>query len=84
MTQVNVDQAKLQLSSLLKRARDGEEIVISDHGELLARLVPVAPVHSPRSPRRPGSAKGKIIIHESFYDALPNDIQRAFDGESEG
>ena len=79
MTQVNVDQAQLQLSSLLARAREGEEIVIADHGEPMARLVPV---HSPRGVRKPGSAKGKIRIHDSYFDPLPDDIQRIFEGGS--
>ena len=81
MTQVNVDQAAAQLSSLLARARDGEEIVIADHGRPLAKLVPV---RTARATRQPGSAIGKLKIHDSFFDPLPNDLQQAFEGETEG
>ena len=77
MTQVNVDQAKAELSALLMRVREGEEIVIADQGNPIARLVAV------RAPRKPGSAKGKIKIHDSFFDPLPDEVQRAFEGDSE-
>ena len=39
--EVNVHQAKTQLSELLRRVAEGEEIVIARAGTPLARLVPV-------------------------------------------
>jgi prevent-host-death family protein len=39
--QVNVLEAKTRLSSLIKAARDGEEVVIAHRGEPMVRLVPV-------------------------------------------
>ena len=29
--------------------------------------------------RKPGSAKGKIIIHDTFIDPLPDDTQKTFE-----
>ena len=37
---VNVHEAKTQLSRLLLKVRDGEEIIIARNGEPIARLVP--------------------------------------------
>lgn len=42
MKQVNIYEAKTQLSKLLKAAIDGEEVVIARDGVPLVRLVPVA------------------------------------------
>jgi prevent-host-death family protein len=43
MIQVNVHEAKTQLSQLLTRAEKGEEIVIARAGRPVARLVAVQP-----------------------------------------
>ncbi|MGI8539473.1 MAG: type II toxin-antitoxin system Phd/YefM family antitoxin [Rubrobacteraceae bacterium] len=74
---VNVHEAKTHLSRLLERVSMGEEIVIAKAGKPVARLVPEK---KRTEPRKPGSAKGEITIHDSFYDPLPEDILRAFEG----
>ncbi|MCC5870722.1 MAG: type II toxin-antitoxin system prevent-host-death family antitoxin [Gammaproteobacteria bacterium] len=40
--QVNILDAKNQLSELLKKAQRGEEIIIANRGQPVARLVPVS------------------------------------------
>jgi prevent-host-death family protein len=40
-SQVNLYEAKTQLSSLVERAAAGEEIVIAKNGKPMARLVPI-------------------------------------------
>jgi prevent-host-death family protein len=72
---VNLEQAKEQISSLLDRVRGGEEIVISDAGGPVARIVPI---DRSRQPRRPGSAKGKVQIAPDFDAPLPDEIIDAF------
>jgi prevent-host-death family protein len=67
MTQVNVHEAKTQLSRLLERAHAGEEIVIAKNGEPYARLVPL---EKPK-PREPGLLSGKV--EDSFFEPLPED-----------
>ncbi len=44
MKQVNISQAKAQLSRLLKEAVAGEEIVIARDGVPMVKLVPVEPL----------------------------------------
>jgi prevent-host-death family protein len=39
--QVNILEAKNRLSRLIKSVREGEEVVIANRGEPVARLVPV-------------------------------------------
>ncbi|MGH3086270.1 MAG: type II toxin-antitoxin system Phd/YefM family antitoxin [Rubrobacteraceae bacterium] len=74
---VNVHEAKTHLSRLLERVSAGEEIIIAKSGKPVARLVP----EKKRVKRRkPGGGIGRITIKESFYDPLPEDILRAFEG----
>lgn len=76
---VNIHEAKTHLSKLIERVRLGEEIVIAKAGEPVARLIP----EKRREPRKPGSAKGKFVIHDTFYAPLPDDILDLFEGKGE-
>lgn len=73
--QVNLYEAKTQLSRLVERAAGGEEILIAKAGVPVARLVPLAP---PR--RQPGQWKGRVVVRDDFDDPLPPEIQAAFEG----
>jgi prevent-host-death family protein len=75
--QVNVYEAKTQLSKLIDRAVAGEEVVISRAGKPMVRLVPVA---ARPARRTPGSARGQIRMSPDF-DELPEDLAAAFRGE---
>jgi prevent-host-death family protein len=74
---VNIHEAKTQFSKLIARVRMGEEIVIAKAGEPVARLVPEG---QRRKPRQPGTGKGQFLVHESFYEDLPEDLLDLFDG----
>ena len=63
MKTINVHEAKTHLSRLLESVAEGEEIIIARAGKPIAKLVPLK-----SKPRRPGSLKGKIRIHEDFDD----------------
>ena len=73
MKQVNVHEAKTQLSRLLERVRGGEEIVIAKNGVPVARLCPIGP--APR--RAPGILSGKI--GDQFFEPLPEDELEAWE-----
>jgi prevent-host-death family protein len=75
---VNIHEAKTHFSKLIARVRLGEEIVIAKAGEPVARLVPEK---QQRAPRLPGTGKGKIVIHDVFYDDLPEDLLDLFEGK---
>jgi prevent-host-death family protein len=74
MEQVNVHVAKTQLSRLLARVEQGEQIAIARGGKPVAMLVPHPPE---RAPREPGWAKGKIWIADDF-DEFDEQIARDF------
>ena len=69
--QVNIYEAKSKLSKLINQAIAGEEIIIARSGKPVAKLVPFK---KPIRNRKPGSAKGKIIIADDFDAPLPDDI----------
>jgi prevent-host-death family protein len=74
---VNLYDAKTQLSRLVDRAADGEEIIIAKSGKPRARLVPLAK----KVRRRPGIWKGKIWVAKDFDAPLPLEILAGFNGE---
>lgn len=75
--QVNIHEAKTQLSKLLARVQAGEEIVIAKSGRPIARLVPVTTRVKQRSP---GTAKGQVWVSDDFDAPLPDDVAEAFEG----
>ena len=76
MTVVNVHEAKTQLSRLLAQAEAGEEVVIARRGKPVVRLVAC----EPRGKRRPDVLKGKAVITDEFFDPLPEEELRAWEG----
>ena len=78
MRQVNIHEAKTNLSRLVDEVAGGDEIVIARAGKPVARLVPI---ESSKEPRLPGLLKGKIRIAEDFDAPLPEDILDDFEAD---
>ena len=75
--EVNVHEAKTQLSRLLKRVEEGEEITIARAGVPVARLIGIAPV---RKARPLGAMEGQIYVPDDFDAPLPADVLASFYG----
>lgn len=75
MIQVNLYDAKTQLSRLVERAAAGEEIVIAKGGRPLARLVPLA---RRTAPRELGFLVGRVRLGPDFDAPLPEDLASGF------
>ena len=73
--QVDIRQARTQLSRLIERATDGEEIIITKSGKPVARLVPYT---RKGAIRRPGTMRGKIRIKKNFDEPLPKELLVSF------
>lgn len=67
MFQVNIHQAKTNLSKLIKKAVNGEEVIIAKGNIPLVKLVGLA---SRESIRKIGSAQGFIDISDTFDDPI--------------
>jgi prevent-host-death family protein len=75
-TIVNVHEAKTNFSKLLERAHKGETIVLAKGGKPYARLVPLETL----GPRKPGALKGKFKLTKAFFEPLPEDELRRWEG----
>jgi prevent-host-death family protein len=78
---VNLYEAKTNLSGLVERVAEGEEIVIAKAGVPKARLVPII---GPHKRRQPGGWEGKVRIRKDFDEPLPLEVLKAFTGEPNG
>ena len=76
MKQVNMHEAKTQLSKLGELAWKGEKIVIAKAGKPYLDLVPHG---AHRQPRKPGRLKGQIELAADF-DETSDDLARLFEG----
>lgn len=70
----NIHEAKTNLSKLIEKTLNGEEIIIAKAGEPLVELV----VHKKKlKPRKLGLLKGKIVIPDNF-DEEDEEINKMF------
>lgn len=74
--QVNVHEAKTQLSQLLQRVSCGEDVIIARAGKPIACL---SRIPQELEQRRPGSARGLIRVAPDFDAPLPDDILADFE-----
>lgn len=81
METVNVDQAKIDFSRLLSRVELGEEIVISNRGLPIAKLIPFRTSLDRLSSL--GQDQGMFTVPDDFNAPLPEDILVAFEGRAE-
>jgi prevent-host-death family protein len=64
---VNIHEAKTHFSKLVRRAEEGEEIIVRRGSEPVARI---APLKKGGGVRGFGSMKGEIRIREDFDEPL--------------
>lgn len=69
---VNVYEAKTQLSRLLARVEQGEEILIARAGTPVARLVPVGP-----RGREFGQDRGRVTLADDFDEPLDDEFDES-------
>ena len=73
MTQtVSVDEAQDKLPDLLAQAVAGNEVIITEHGMPVARLVPV--VTPSKKKRVAGLNRGTILTSEDFDEPLSDEF----------
>ena len=68
-----IHEAKTNLSKLIQKARDGEEVIIAKGKEPVAKIVAL---HVAERPRKPGRFKGKIWWTEDAFDPLTGEELR--------
>ena len=60
MSTMTIEEAQAKLSEVIDKLAPGEEVIITRNAQPVAKLV--GQQRPSRKPRRPGSAKGKLVI----------------------
>jgi prevent-host-death family protein len=74
---VNLYDAKTNLSDLVERAAEGEEIIIAKNGKPCARLLALP---EQREPRQPGGWEGQIWCADD-WEETPQELIDAFEAD---
>lgn len=76
-TTVNVHEAKTNLSKLLLKVKQGEEVIIANAGKPAARLVPIEPEPAKR---RIGFLKGQFNVPDDIKTPFAEEVEEMFYG----
>lgn len=79
MQQVNIHEAKTNLSRLIEKAVNGEPFIIAKFGKPMVTVSAYAPPSDPA--KRIGFLKGQIKVPEDFDYMGKEEIQAMFAGE---
>jgi prevent-host-death family protein len=76
--EVDIYEAKAHLAQLLKSVAIGEEVIITEAGKPIAKLMPI---QSEGSHFRLGSAGGEFTVPDDFNDPDPEIEALFYDGD---
>jgi prevent-host-death family protein len=82
VTKLNVHEAKTHLSKYLDRVEAGETLILCRHNRPVAEVRPIQSGTKPQR-RKFGIDEGKFRLGPEFFEPLPDDILRSFNGEVE-
>lgn len=80
MIRVNTAEAKANFSKLVNAALRGERVVVCRHN---VEIVEIRPLPRQRQKLRPIGTDPTLEIPDSFFEPLPEDLLRAFEGGDE-
>ena len=70
---ITIEEAQAKLKELIGKLAPGEEIVITDNQQPVARLI--ATPETQRQPRRPGTLRGTVLYMAPDFDAPLEDFK---------
>jgi len=76
MLQVNIHEAKTQLSMLIEKVAGGESFIIAKAGKPMARVIPFA--QTQKQTKRVGFLAGQIEIPDDFDQIGQSEIEEIF------
>lgn len=82
MIRLNMHQAKTHLSRYLLAVERGETIILCRRNIPIAEIRPLPAER--REPRPVGLMRGEFAVPETFFDPLPEEMLRAFEGREGG
>jgi prevent-host-death family protein len=74
MTTVSIHEAQAKLAELIQRLTPGEEVIITENDQPVARLLPAAG-QPQRPPRRFGTLRGTVLYMAPDFDAPLEDFK---------
>lgn len=74
------DEAEANLAKLLDQVEAGEEVSIARGGGRVVKLVSEREPTAPKPRRVPGLLKDRIKLDDSFFDPLPEEELRLWEG----
>lgn len=77
MVKLNIHEAKTHLSKYLAKLKAGQRILLCRRNQPVAEITPLPAV--PARPRPIGLAKGRFTVPQTFFDPLPEELQKAFE-----
>jgi antitoxin (DNA-binding transcriptional repressor) of toxin-antitoxin stability system len=80
MIKLNVHEAKTHLSAYLTRMEAGERIILCRRNVPIAEIRPLSV--SPAKPRQLGVGAGTARLSPGFFDPLPEELLKQFEGEN--
>ena len=78
MIKLNIHEAKTHLSKYLAKLKLGDRILLCKRNKPVAEITPLPEV--PVRPRPIGLAKEKFTVPPSFFEPLPEELLRTFEG----
>ncbi len=79
MISVNIHEAKARLSELIRQVEKGEIVQICRRNEAIAEIRVTA--KKSKKERPIGLHKGLFKVSSSFFDPLPEDLLKLYNGE---
>ena len=78
MIKLNIHEAKTNLSKYLAKLKAGERILLCRRNQPIAEITPLPEVSV--RPRPIGLAKGRFTVPRSFFEPIPEELLRTFEG----
>lgn len=78
MIKLNIHEAKTHLSKYLAKLKAGDRILLCNRNRPVAEITPLP--EFPVRPRPIGLAKGQFSVPRSFFEPIPEELLRAFEG----
>jgi prevent-host-death family protein len=73
MTTISIEEAQAKLPDLIHRLHSGDEVVITENNQPVARLVHAAA--ESQQPRQPGALRGSVVYMAPDFDAPLKDFR---------
>jgi prevent-host-death family protein len=74
MATVTIQEAQAQLTDLVHALTPGDEVVITENDQPVAKLVST-PASPPKKPRQPGTLRGTVLYMAPDFDAPLEDFK---------